>query len=376
MFRFPEPDYWPRTYVAVGCVAFLLAAVLMPLAIHLMRRWNLLDAVEENKIHAHPVPRGGGVVIWLAFAVAVLLPGYRSDGMNGILIGSFLCLLVGAADDFVTRIPGFYKLGTLFVVTLVLSYYGVRTNIFGNVALDTLLTMFWIAGVTSAFNGADNMDGLAGGIAGIVALMFFLIALQTHLVTGTETSLSWFGMMAVGLLGANLGFLLYNFRPALVFMGDSGSFFLGFMLAALSVMGEWTDSGFLSAIIPMLILGVPLADFGYVILMRILRGETRTLRSIIDHCAPDHLSHRLVWLGFSQRKAVLFIYLLCFALGITGVLLRNSHSLLDGGLALLQGLAILGGMLGLMAAVDARQRGWVREEVARSNHEASASLPE
>lgn len=371
MFRFPEPDYWPRTYVMVGSTAFILAVVLMPLGIWLMRRLNLVDAVEENKIHRHPVPRGAGVIIWIAFAVAVLLPGYRSHGMNGILIGSFVCLLVGAADDFVGRIPGFYKLLTLFAATLVLSYYGVRTNIFQDPVLDTVLTMFWIAGVTSAFNGADNMDGLASGIATIVALLFFAIAMQTHLEEGTETSLSWFGMLAIALVGANLGFLVYNFRPALAFMGDSGSFFLGFTLAALSVMGEWTESRFVSAVIPILILGVPLLDFAYVILTRIVRGETRTLRDIIDHCAPDHLSHRLVWIGFSQRKAVLFIYLVCFALGATGVMLRNSASLLDGQLALLQGAAILGIIVALMAGVERRHRAWVREEVERANHEAA-----
>jgi len=371
MFRFPEPDFWPRTYVMVGCTAFIVAVVLMPLGIGLMRRLNLVDAMEENKIHRVPVPRGAGVIIWVAFAAALLLPGYRSHGMNGILIGSFICLLVGAADDFIGRIPGFYKLLTLFAATLVLSYFGVRTNIFQQPVLDTALTMLWIAGVTSAFNGADNMDGLAGGIAAIVALLFFAIALQTHFEEGTETSLSWFGMLAIALVGANLGFLLYNFKPALAFMGDSGSFFLGFTLAALSVMGEWTESRFVSSVIPVLFLGVPLLDFAYVILTRILRGETRTLRDIIDHCAPDHLSHRLVWIGFSQRKAVLFIYLVCFALGATGVMLRNSSRLLDGQLALLQGAAILAIVAGLMAGVERRHRAWIRDEVERANHDAA-----
>jgi len=370
MPMFPMPDFWLRTYVMVGCAAFLIAVIAMPLWIVVLRRFGAMDALDAGKIHERPTPRGGGVILWAAFAIAVLLPGYRSDAMNGVLLGSFICLLVGAADDFAFRIPGIYKLVTLFCVTLLLSYFGVRVNIFGIPALDIALTMFWIVGVTSAFNGIDNMDGLAAGVAAIAAAMFFLIAMQAHTAAGTETSLSWFGMMAIGLIGACLGFLVYNFRPALVFMGDSGSFFLGFTVAALGVMGEWTENRILSAMIPVLILGVPLFDFAYIVIVRIWRGETRTLRAIIDHCAPDHLSHRLVWIGFSQRKAVMFIYLIAASLGISGVLLRNSTTLLDGELALLQGFMIVAIIIGLMASVDRRHRQWVADEVDRVRRDA------
>ena len=127
-----------------------------------------------------------------------------------------------------------------------------------------------------------------------------------------------------GLFGANLAFLIFNFRPARIFMGDAGSFFLGFTLAALGVMGKWNENRLIAAVIPVLILGVPIADFAYVLVTRILRGETRTLRSVIAHCGLDHFSHRLIWIGFTQRKAVLFIYLVCVALGITGILLRSA----------------------------------------------------
>lgn len=347
-------DYWPRTYLMVGVIAFIIAALVMPVAISLLRRLGIMDAVAENKIHKTPVPRGGGLVIFLAFAVAVLLPDYRSSGMNGIMIGAFICLVVGAIDDYLGGIPGFYKLVTLLFVTLILWRFGVRLNVFKNDALDIAFTLLWIVGVTSAFNGIDNMDGLASGIAVIVAAMFFIIAVQAHQAARTETSLSWFGMLAIGLIGANLGFLIYNFNPARIFMGDSGSFFLGFTLAALGVMGEWTENRIISCSIPVLILGVPLFDFAYILIARILRGETRTLRKIIDHCAPDHLSHRLTWIGFTQRKAVLFIYLIALALGVSGILLRNSDSYLDSQLALLQGIAILAIVMVLMATAARR----------------------
>jgi UDP-GlcNAc:undecaprenyl-phosphate GlcNAc-1-phosphate transferase len=272
--------------------------------------------------------------------------------------------VVGAVDDWVGGIPGFYKLITLFVVTLILWRFGVRLNVFKNDILDITFTTLWIVGVTSAFNGTDNMDGLASGIAVIVATMFFVIAIQVYLVHNTETSLSWFGMLAIGLIGANAGFLIYNFNPARIFMGDSGSFFLGFTLAALGVMGEWTENRIISCTIPVLILGVPIFDFAYIIIARIWRGDTRTVRAVIDHCAPDHLSHRLVWFGFSQRQAVLFVYLISMALGVTGILLRNSDSYLDSQLALFQGVAIVAIVIILMVTAARRHRKAIEEHLA------------
>lgn len=349
-----ELEYWPRTYFLVGTTAFLIAALAMPLGILVFRTLGMMDPPSANKIHTMPVPRGGGIIIFCAFAAAVLLPGYRSDGMNGILLGAFVCLVVGALDDYIGGIPGFYKLITLVAATLILSQFDVRINLFQNAFLDVAVTILWIVGVTSAFNGTDNMDGLASGLAFIVAGMFFAIAVQTYIEVGGETSLSWFGMLAVGLMGANLGFLLFNSKPARIFMGDSGSFFLGFTLAALGVMGEWTENRIIASTIPVLILGVPLFDFAYIIIARIVKGETRTIRSVIDHCAPDHLSHRLVWFGFTQRQAVFFIYLIAITLGISGILLRNTTSVLDSQLALFQGFAIVSIILILMALAARR----------------------
>ena len=199
------------------------------------------------------------------------------------------------------------------------------------------------------------MDGQAAGVAVIVSGMYLKIAVDSYFTAGTETNLSWFGLLASGLIGANLGFLLYNFKPAKVFMGDSGSFFLGFTLAALGVMGEWADHRVVACTIPILILGVPIFDFAYIIVTRILRGETRTIRDVIEHCAPDHLSHRLVWFGFSQRKAVLFIYMISLVLGISGLLLRNSTRPFDSVLGLVQGGSVLLLIVVLMVTAESRR---------------------
>lgn len=350
-------SYWPRTYLIVGVSAFALAVIGTPIAILVLRKLGAIDHVTKGKLHNKPIPRGGGIVLFVAFAAAVLLPGYRSTQFNGVMVGAFICMALGAVDDFSRgSIPGVFKLSVLVVATLVLERFGVRLNLFQIWPLDTLLTILWIVGVTSAFNGMDNMDGLASGIACIVAAMFLLIAVQAWLVTRTETSLSWFGMLAAGLVGANLGFLLFNFKPARIFMGDSGSFFLGYVLAALGVMGEWTENPYVSSMIPILLLGVPLFDFAYIIIARIFTGKTRSIVTVINHCALDHLSHRLTWMGFTQRQAVLFIYLVSMTLGATGILVRNSVNYLDSALGLLQGCATVAVVVVLMRAANRRHR--------------------
>jgi len=359
-------QYWPRTYLTVGLTAFLVSAAAMPLAIFVLKRLHVMDGVTARKLHERPVPRGGGIVMFAAFAIAVLLPGYRSSGFNGLILGAFLCTTVGALDDITGgRIPGTWKLATLVAATLVLGSFGVRLNLFQSALLDTGFTILWIVGVTSAINGIDNMDGLASGIAVIVCAVYVFIAMQVWSVARTETSLSWFGMLAAGLIGANLGFLIYNFKPARIFMGDSGSFFLGFTLAALGVMGEWSENRVVSCTVPVLVLGVPLFDFAYIITARIVRGETRSLSSIINHCALDHLSHRLVWMGFSQRQAVLFIYLLCVVLGFSGILGRNSANYLGSAIGITQGLAILVVVAVLMAVANRRRGDGQRRAIVR-----------
>ena len=352
--------------IKAGITAFVIAAVGMPIAIYAFRRLGFVDHVSEDKIHRKPTPRGGGIVIFVAFAVAVLLPNYRDNPMKGVLIGAFICLVVGAIDDFRKKgVPAVLKFATLVAVTGILFTFDVKLNVFKWAPLDFFFTVVWIVGVTSAFNGIDNMDGLASGVATIASTMYLVIAVQVFLLVGSETSLSWFGLLSVGLIGANLGFLIYNAKPARIFMGDSGSFFLGFTLAALGVMGEWTESRVVSCTIPVLILGVPIFDFAYILIARLYRGDTRTIREVIEHCATDHLSHRLVWIGFSQGKAVLFIYVIAAGLGITGVLLRNADGLADSIFGLIQGLAILFVVVTLMNTAARRQIEQVQKEVAR-----------
>ncbi|MBI5778765.1 MAG: undecaprenyl/decaprenyl-phosphate alpha-N-acetylglucosaminyl 1-phosphate transferase [Planctomycetes bacterium] len=231
-------------------------------------------------------------------------------------------MLIGFYDDVRSASSGglsaIIKLIILFGATFILAHAGIILNFPFPQWINFVLTLFWIVGVISAFNAMDNMDGLATGLALIAAGIYVVIARQTH---------QWvWGLLASALMGATAGFLPHNFRvkkPAAVFMGDSGAFFIGFTLAALSIMGGWSTSPFKASIIPIIILGVPILDFIYIVIQRYLKGLTPTISQVITYTGNDHLSHRINhFLG--KKPTVLFIYLISFTLGLGAVALRNS----------------------------------------------------
>lgn len=321
-------------YLRVFLVALFASYLGTPIIRDIARRLKILDYPNSRKSHSVPVPRGGGIAIYGAYALAVVLTLWYSNPLKGIVIGGFIVLLVGIFDDLRGGIPAPVKFITLIIISYIVTRYGVILNLFQNVYLDSFLTILWIAGITSAFNAIDNTDGLASGVALIACLFYFIIA--------SYTRQWWLGMLSIGLVGSNLGFLRYNIRKASIFMGDSGSFFLGFTIAAIAVMGEWTESTFRSCFIPILILGVPIFDMSFIVIRRRLRGITHNVIEDLTHCAKDHLSHQLMKMGFSRGKAVLFIYLMAMCLGILALLVKIVDSdLFAFGL----GLGVLGAFL-------------------------------
>jgi UDP-GlcNAc:undecaprenyl-phosphate GlcNAc-1-phosphate transferase len=208
------------------------------------------------------------------------------------------------------------KLGVLLLVTLLLSRFGVRINLTGLWAVDLGLTLFWIAGVSSAMNSLDNMDGAAGGIAAIAAFWTFYVAWYTGPWGQPHVS-----FVAIALVGACLGFLRYNWTPARIFLGDNGSLLLGFLLAALTVQCGWSRGDRLKAVIvPCSILCVPLYDITLSTILRIRRGIVKNPIEAIVYCGRDHISHRLVALGLSKREAVLVLYLFGMISGTVAVI--------------------------------------------------------
>jgi len=277
------------------------------------------------------MPRLGGVAIYVAFAVALILLGDRTyvHQVIGIFLGATLVSFLGVWDDRQPLRP-FVKLIGQMAATLILIETGVRVSVFHWPWLNTLVTIFWVVGITNALNLLDNMDGLSGGVAAIASAFFLLLAAMSgqYLV----------GALTAALFGACLGFLAYNFNPASIFMGDSGSLFLGFMLAAVGIKLRFPDNvSFVTWMVPVLVLGVPIFDTTLVFVSRLRRGVNP-----LTAAGKDHLSHRLVReLKASHREAVLMIYLIAGALGVISIFITEANVVegyLVGGLVALTGL--------------------------------------
>ena len=321
-------------------VAWLATDLLIPWVTKAAYRLGRVDQPDARKVHTVPIPRLGGIAIFLGFCIAVatiewLTPGPlfpRTGPFMGLLIGGGLIFLLGIADD-LRPLPAKFKLLVQIAAAGVAVYLGVRIEVLSNplggmvilpMWLATSVTIFWLVGITNTINLIDGLDGLAGGVSLIAASTTALIAIQTR-----QPALA---LLSLALVGATIGFLRYNWNPAKIFMGDSGSLFLGFTLAAISVIGLLKVAATAALLVPILILGVPIFDTAFAIVRRALQR-----RPIFS---PDrgHLHHRLLGLGFSQRRAVLIIYGICLLLGGTALQLFGIR---EGAVVLVTAVGIL-----------------------------------
>ena len=285
--------------------AAVLSLLLTPLARAFARDRGVVAAPKADRWHQEPTPLLGGVGVWLAVVTASLLFEATSVAILGAGSAMFL---VGVIDDGMRLRPA-TKLTAQIIAASFLVFLGVTATWTGSLTLDAMLTIIWIVGVTNAFNLLDNMDGLCAGIA--------LIALAAYLVSGLAADPTPPLVVAAAVMGALAGFLVYNFNPASIFLGDSGSLFIGFTVGALTVGGfhSTVDSNIVSVIaVPVLILLIPIFDTTLVTVSRKLSGRSAS------QGGTDHSSHRLVALGFSQRGAVLVLYSLAVMSGGTALL--------------------------------------------------------
>ncbi len=293
------------TYILILVSALLLAVGVTPLAQRAARRTGMVDKPSARKQHTVPTPLLGGAAIYLAVILALILLGNRFyvNQVAGIFLGATLMSFLGLWDDRRGLSP-WVKLIGQFLAAGVLLLTDVRISFLPWEALNIVATLVWVVLITNAMNLLDNMDGLSGGGAAIAALFFLLFAAMSkqYLV----------GALAAALVGACIGFLYYNFNPARIFMGDTGSLFLGFTLAAVAIKLRFPDnSPFVTWMVPALVLAVPLFDTSLVIISRLRRGLNP-----LTTPGKDHLSHRLARLTGSPREAVLICYLLAFIAGV------------------------------------------------------------
>ena len=321
------------TYLLIIAVALVFALGATPVARQAAYRFGVLDRPTARKIHASPVPLLGGAAIYIAFVIALILLGSRFyiNQVVSIFVGATLVSLLGLWDDRLGLSPGVKLAGQLLAAGIV-AMTDVRIGILRVPILNVAVTMIWIVGITNALNLLDNMDGLAGGVAAIAAAFFLLFAAMSgqYLV----------GALAAALFGACLGFLVYNLNPATIFMGDTGSLFLGFVLAVVGIKLRFPDNlDIVTWMVPVLVLGLPIFDTALVIVSRLRRGLNP-----LTAAGKDHLSHRLVALGNTRREAVLICYLIGGALGVTAVFITQA-TLVEG--YIVGAMVALAGLWGL-----------------------------
>ncbi len=324
---------WLYILVLATAVAYLLTPVVQSLA------WQaeILDLPAARKVHAAPTPLLGGLAIHAAFCLALLANFILDRETVAILAGGTLLVVVGILDDRY-GLPAPAKLAAQLVATAVVIGAGVTLTLFPQrslgAAANVALTVMWIVGITNAMNFFDGMDGLATTLAILTAVFMGIVAFQTQQ--------SFLGWLCIALVGACLGFLPYNLRPgrpASIFLGDTGSPFLGFTLAAVAVKGEWAASNFIDVAAPVLIFWVYIFDMVHITVTRIATGKVHSFREWIDYTGRDHLHHRLAALMGSQRLALLLILLLSSVMGLAAIALKNAR-LLDAVVLLVQAVVV------------------------------------
>ncbi|MGI6554131.1 MAG: MraY family glycosyltransferase [Bacillota bacterium] len=312
-----------RGMLLVLLCTFLGALLITPLVKKFAVSIGAIDQPNSRKVHTVPIPRLGGLGIFCVFAAALLLTQPIGRQETGLLVGCAIIVIAGVLDD-IRELRPRTKLAAQIAAAVVVTYFGVRVEVisqpFGGVFhlgyFAIPVTVLWIIGVTNAINLIDGLDGLAAGTAVIAAVTMAAVA-------GFEgrTLVAGFALI---LAAAVLGFLPYNFSPARIFMGDSGSMFLGFTLATLAIQGLTKGATFISIFIPVIILGIPIFDTLFAIVRRY-----KNHRPIFE-ADKGHLHHRLLGLGLSQRQTVVAIYFVNAFLGISAIVLNilsTEHSI-------------------------------------------------
>ena len=306
-------------------IAFAISLIATPFVKNIAHKIGAVDVPDnERRVHTQPIPRLGGLAIFYGFLVALLcFANPLDEQMRGIIIGSLIIVGVSIIDD-VKQLRAIVKLLAQIVAALIAIIHDVRitaisvpsfiaeSGVLQLNALSIPVTLVWIIAVTNAVNLIDGLDGLAVGVSSIASFSLFFIA-----ILGGEHSVA---ITAAALAGGCLGFLPYNFNPAKIFMGDTGSQFLGYMLSVICIQGLFKGYAIISFIVPLLILALPLFDTLFAIIRRAWNHKP------IMSADRGHLHHRLLDSGFSQKQTVAILYAITTVLGLSAVLVLEKGS--------------------------------------------------
>lgn len=322
---FSNMDLWLKLLLAAA-VSFIISFLMTPPVKNFAEKVGAIDVPKDDRrIHTHPIPRMGGLAIFLGFIAAALIFADPSIELMGILIGAVIIAGMGAVDDIVSLSP-WVKLAVQVVAAIVVIRYGVvfeaisnpnilsnDTTIYISDHLSVFLTIVWIVGCTNAVNLIDGLDGLAVGVSAISSLTMLIVALFV-----AEPIVS---LILACLVGACVGFMPYNMNPAKIFMGDVGSQLLGFVLATVSILGMFKFHTIITFLVPVMAMAVPLADTVFAFARRILRGQSPFAAD------RGHFHHRLLAMGLSQKQVAAVLYAVSAFMGIFAVLLAGEGRL-------------------------------------------------
>lgn len=297
-------------------LCFIASVLITPLVKKFALKFKITDKPNYRKVHSTLMPRLGGLAIYISFLIGLLIFTPQDPHMIYLVIGSLIIIATGMLDDIYDIAPKYKLLGQILaaVVAIMGGFDLEFINLpFGGELqfgyLTVPITILWIVGITNAINLIDGLDGLAAGVSSIALItVSFMAFLQGDLFVLT---------IAMMVLGSTLGFLVYNFYPAKIFMGDTGALFLGYMIALLSLLG-FKNITFFSLVIPVIILGVPISDTFFAIIRRLINNKPLL--------APDqyHMHHRLLKSGFSHRQSVLLIYGIAVMFSLAAVIFSMS----------------------------------------------------
>ena len=303
-------------------VALIVALVATPVVKSLAFKMGAMDVPKDNRrMHDHPIPRMGGLAIFLGFLLSVLLFAEITPQLRGMLLGSVIIVVLGIFDD-IYSLPAMFKFVVQIVAALVAVFSGnvIQTlsnpNIFSSDlywdlgVLSIPVSVIWIVAITNAVNLIDGLDGLACGVSTISSMTLLVISL---VVSDAPAAI-----LMAALAGSCIGFLPYNLNPAKIFMGDTGSTFLGYVLAVVSIQGLFKFYTIISFAVPFLMLGLPIFDTCFAFIRRIAHGQSPM------HADRSHVHHRLIDMGFSQKQAVAVLYIISAILGLSAVVLTTA----------------------------------------------------
>ena len=307
--------------IAFFC-AFVIAFLVTPLARRLALKVGALDVPKtERKIHNKPMPYFGGLAMYVAIIACTIVFLPHDDINKSIIIGATILVLVGIVDD-MYDMPAKVKLAFQIIAAIVAVAGGVRiffiSNPFHDTGLSMLnnlsipITIIWIVGVTNTINLIDGLDGLAAGVSGIAALSLLL----TAFIKGYDFIIVQCAIVA----GASIGFLPHNFNPAKIFMGDTGSMLLGYMLSIIAILGTVKSVAAITLLVPIFAIGIPILDTFFAIIRRLINKKP------IMQPDKEHLHHQLMKKGLSQKQTVLVLYAISIVLGLTAVFISSVDS--------------------------------------------------